>query len=160
MGLQELAKGWSALQWGKCWLLPCFLLTTVPVHSLAAQPLQSYAIPIPQHYSLFQRPSFSFSLSITLFLTEFFPTHCSSTVYSLTLLPADFLLLLCPLPFTATVSALLYWARGLERRVAKKPFSPVSLFFSPVQGLSLHSRGESEYLPHSLPHEEVLLGMV
>lgn len=54
----------------------------------------------------------------------------------------------------------IYWARGWERKEGKKPFSPVSLSSSPVQGLSLHSGGESRYLPHSLPHEEVLLGMV
>lgn len=118
--------------------------------------------PFQQHYSLFLRPSLSFSLSITLFHTEFSLTHCSSTIHSLILLPADFPPLLCPLPFTATVSApfyLLGQRLGEKRRKKKKPFSPVSLS-SPVQGLSLCWGGESKYLPHSLPHEEVLLGMV
>ncbi|XP_032907352.1 coiled-coil domain-containing protein 191 isoform X2 [Catharus ustulatus] len=132
---------------------------TMPVQSPVAQSLQSYATsPFQQHYSLFQRPSLSFSLSSSQnFLLHTDPLPCTVSLCSLLI----FLHSCAQYSFTATVSALFYLlGQRLGGKRRKKPFSPVSLSSSPVQGLSLYSGEDSKYLPHSLPHEEVLLGMV
>lgn len=103
--------------------------------------------------SALHSPSLS-STQDTLLCTASPPLHCR------TLLPADFPPTPVPLPFTATASAPVCFCL----------FSFILLMLSPshlllcppllVQGLSLCSGGESKYPPCSLPHEEVLLGMV
>lgn len=132
---------------------------TVPVQSPVAQSLQSYAIsPFQQHYSLFQRPSLSFSLSST----QNFLLHTASLPCTVSLCSLLMFFHSCAQYSSLPQSqhCFIYWARVWEGKDEKKPFSSVSLSSSPVQGLSLYSGGDSNNLPHSLPHEEVLLGMV
>lgn len=131
------------------------------IHPPVVQPLQSYAIPVPAalfpcsetfsqlltlHHSLPHR-IFSYILLLHHPLSHPAPCWLSSTPVPTTLHCHIFSTVLLTRPEV-----------GREKK-KKNLFSPVSLS-SPVQGLSLCSGGESKCLPHSLPHEEVLLGMV
>lgn len=164
MGLQELAKGLPAPQWrndtkqaGCC---QPFLHHSATSHTCSpafAQlhfPHSRNLIPFFRDLlSALHSPPF-FSIQDTLICTAPPPLHC------LTVLSPDFPPLLSPSPFTATVSSLLCFCL-LGWRLGERNHS--HLFFCPcylVQGLPLHTGGETEYPPCSLPHEEVLLCMV